>query len=279
VTSRRRPSPVTDVRATAVRPDHHLEVPERVATEEPMEIRAAGPGQEAESIAVTMRTPGHDFELAAGFLVTEGLVAAADVAAVGYCDAVENDDARWNTVTVSLARPWGGAPRRNFLSHSSCGICGKASIDQVRTTCPIAAPGPPVPASLIVSLPERLREAQRVFDKTGGLHAAGLFSPAGELMAMREDVGRHNAVDKVVGHGVLERRPLPPSAVMMVSGRLSFEIVQKTAMAGVAVIAAVSAPSSLAVEAARDLGVTVAAFVRGDRFNVYSHPERIALDA
>ncbi len=274
----RAPRPVTEVRAVAVRPDHHLEVPERVATEEPMEVRAAGPGQEPEAVAVTMRTPGHDFELAAGFLVTEGLAAAGDIAAVGYCASVDDDQARWNTVTVSLRRPWAGAPRRSFLSNSSCGICGKSSIDQVELACPVVAAGPAVAASVITSLPARLRRAQRVFDRTGGLHGAALFSAAGDLLTVREDVGRHNAVDKVVGHGVLSGQAPPPAAVLMVSGRVSFEIVQKAAMAGVGVIAAVSAPSSLAVAAAERFGVTVAAFVRGDKFNVYSHSRRIALE-
>jgi FdhD protein len=275
--ARRPPGAVTDVRVTAVRPDHHLEVPEKVATEEPLEIRAAGPGQAPAPVAVTMRTPGHDFELAAGFLVTEGLVQAHEVATVGYCDAVDDEDSRWNTVTVSLSRPWDGSPRRNFLSNSSCGICGKASIDEVEVACPAAPAGLPVAASVISSLPDRLRSAQRVFDKTGGLHAAGLFSPGGELLVMREDVGRHNAVDKVVGSGLLRRQPPPAGAVLMVSGRVSFEITQKAAMAGVAVLAAVSAPSSLAVDAARRLGLTLAAFVRGDRFNLYSRPERIQI--
>jgi FdhD protein len=274
---RRPPGPVTDLRVTAVRPDHHLEVPEKVATEEPMEIRAAGPGQAPAAVAVTMRTPGYDFELAAGFLATEGLALADEVAAVGYCDAVDDEHDRWNSVTVSLTRRWDGVPRRHFLSNSSCGICGKASIDQVELACPAPMPGPAVSASVISSLPGRLRYAQRVFAKTGGLHAAGLFSPGGDLLTLREDVGRHNAVDKVVGHGVLHRQPPPPGAVLMVSGRVSFEIAQKAAMAGVAVVAAVSAPSSLAVDAARRLGLTLAAFVRGDRFNVYTHPERIVL--
>ncbi len=276
---RRPPGPVTDVRVTAVRADHHLEVPEKVATEEPMEIRAAGFGQAPEPVAVTMRTPGHDFELAAGFLVTEGLALPGEIATVGYCDAVDDDHARWNTVTVSLTGPWAGSPRRNFLSNSSCGVCGKTSIDQVEVACPTPPAGPPVAASVLSCLPDRLRSAQRVFDKTGGLHAAGLFSAGGDLVVMREDVGRHNAVDKVVGRGVLARQAPPLGAVLMVSGRVSFEIAQKAAMAGVAVVAAVSAPSSLAVDTARRLGLTLAAFVRDDRFNVYSHPERIELGA
>lgn len=270
--------PVTDVRAVAVRADRHLEVPERVATEEPMEIRAAGPGQPAQPVSVTMRTPGHDFELAVGFLVTEGLIARTDVAAVGYCDAVEDAEARWNTVTVSLRHPWlSPVAERHFTVTSSCGICGKASLDQVALACPVLAITETVAGSLISRLPDRLRAAQRVFDQTGGLHAAGLFDRDGRLLSLREDVGRHNAVDKTVGHLVLAATPLAP-AVLMVSGRVSFEIVQKAAMAGLGVVAAVSAPSSLAVSAAARLGVTLAGFVRGGTYNVYTHPERLDLD-
>ncbi|HWG72454.1 MAG TPA: formate dehydrogenase accessory sulfurtransferase FdhD [Acidimicrobiales bacterium] len=274
--------PVTDVRAIAVRPGRHVELPERLATEEPMEVRAAGPGQDSSPVAVTMRTPGHDFELAAGFMVTEGLARPDEIVAVAYCDAVDVGDyaSAFNAVTVSLPRAWDDSTsRRNFASTSSCGVCGKASIDQVELSCPVVAPGPAFAASLISELPGRLRAAQRVFDKTGGLHAAALFGPDGEVVVVREDVGRHNAVDKVVGAGVLARRPPPRGAVIMVSGRVSFEITQKAAMAGIGVIAAVSAPSNLAVSAAERLGVTVAGFVRGERFNVYSHPERIDFDA
>jgi FdhD protein len=274
------PRGLTPVRALKVRPDHHVELPEHLAVEEPMEIRAAGPGQQAIPVAVTMRTPGHDFELAAGFLVTEGLVQPGEVAAVGYCDAVEDEAGRFNTVTVSLSRPWDGSPARPFLANASCGICGKASIDQIEVACPPVAASEPLPGSLIPTLPARLRDAQRLFDRTGGLHAAGLFDRAGNPLGVREDVGRHNAVDKVAGHTVLGRRPLPPLAacVLMVSGRVSFEIVQKAAVCGIGTVAAVSAPSSLAVAAADRLGVTVAGFVRGDAYNVYSHPERLALD-
>jgi FdhD protein len=275
------PRGLTPVRALKVRPDRHVELPEHLAVEEPMEIRAAGPGQEAVPVAVTMRTPGHDFELAAGFLVTEGLVRPGEVQAVGYCEAVDHDAGRFNTVTVSLSRRWDGSPNRAFVANASCGICGKASIDQVEVSCPPVGAGEPLPASLIPTLPARLRDAQRLFDRTGGLHAAGLFDRSGRPLGVREDVGRHNAVDKVAGHTVLGRAPLPPLAacVLMVSGRVSFEIVQKAAVCGIGTVAAVSAPSSLAVAAADRLGVTVAGFVRGDAYNVYSHPERLAFDA
>ncbi len=295
--------PVTDVRVVAVRPDRHLEIPDQVATEEPMEIRAAGPGQRPAPVAVTMRTPGHDFDLAVGFLFTEGVITnPADVAAVKYCDLPDDVEQRFNTVTVELTRPLPPErAARNFAVNASCGVCGKTSIDEVTIACPAlppatpGAPGAPaaadtdgagtpaVPASLIHGLPDRLRAQQRLFDRTGGLHAAAIFDhagigiPDGPPTAVREDVGRHNAVDKLAGHALLTGQ-LPLSGhVLVVSGRVSFEIVQKAAMAGLAVIVAVSAPSSLAVEAADRLGVTIAGFVRGDRFNIYTHPERIDL--
>ena len=273
------PRGLTPVRAIKVRTDRRVELPEHLAAEEPMEIRAAGPGQEATPVAVTMRTPGHDFELAAGFLVTEGLVQPAEIVAVGYCDAVTDEEGRYNTVTVCLSRAWTPvASGRVFAATASCGVCGKASIDQVEVACPVVAAAPPVAASLIPLLPDRLRRAQRVFERTGGLHAAGLFDGAGTSRAIREDIGRHNAVDKVVGYTVLAKTPPLAGSVLMVSGRVSFEIVQKAAVAGVGMIAAVSAPSSLAVEAADRLGVTLAGFVRGDTYNVYSHPERLDFD-
>ena len=272
-----KPSAVTHVRVVAVRPDRHVELPERLATEEPLEIRVEGPGQHPEAVSVTMRTPGHDFELAAGFLTSEGVAQQGAIRAVGYCDAVEDPAARFNTVTVSLAHPFDtGAARRNFLSTSACGVCGTVSIDQLEVVCAPVGARPPVPAATISALPERLRDGQRVFDQTGGLHAAGLFDAAGDLLVLREDVGRHNAVDKVIGHRVLSPGGAEP-AVLMVSGRVGFEIVQKAAVAGIGVLAAVSAPSSLAVSAAARLGVCVAGFVRDDRFNIYSHPGRIAL--
>jgi FdhD protein len=273
------PGPVTHVRVLAVRPERHLELPERLATEEPLELRVAGLGQEPVPVAVTMRTPGHDFELAAGFLLTEGLIDIADVRAVGYCDAVRDPAARFNTVTVTIGRRFDpDAARRNFLSTSSCGVCGTASIDLVEVACAPVGARPPVPATTISALPGRLRAAQRVFDETGGLHAAGLFDADGGLLVVREDVGRHNAVDKVIGQRVLDPAPPGEPAVMMVSGRIGFEIAQKAAMGGIGIVAAVSAPSSLAARAAERLGVCLAGFVRGDRFNIYTHPERIALD-
>lgn len=275
------PRPVTSVRAIKVRSDHHVELPEHVATEEPMQILVAGPGQESSPLAVTMRTPGHDFELAAGFVLTEGVAGRDGIGSVDYCEAVDRSDptTRYNHVTVRLTTPWHQEGQaRYFAASASCGMCGKASIDQIETECRFLPVGLPFPASLIPALPDRLREAQKAFDRTGGLHAAGLFDRSGELCCAREDVGRHNAVDKVVGATVLAPGlPDPSDLVLAVSGRVSFEIVQKAAVAGISVIAAVSAPSSLAVAAASRLGVTLAAFVRGETYNIYTHPERVDL--
>ena len=273
------PRAVTSVKATKVRPGRRVDLPEHVATEEPMQILVGGPGQEAVPLAVTMRTPGHDFELAAGFVLTEGVAGREGIASVDYCEAVDRSDptTRYNHVTVRLARPWRPAAEpRYFAASSSCGMCGKATIDQIETECRVLPAGRPFPAALIPSLPDRLRPAQKAFDRTGGLHAAGLFDRTGELCCAREDIGRHNAVDKVVGATILHSElPDPSDMVLAVSGRVSFEIVQKAAMAGIGLVAAVSAPSSLAVAAAARLGVTLAAFVRGSTYNVYSHPERI----
>jgi FdhD protein len=240
-----------------------------------MEIRAGGPGQEPEAVAVTMRTPGGDFELAAGFLFTEGLIKPGDVEKVSYCE-LPADEQQYNVITVRLKRPLDAAAlKRNFYATSSCGICGKAALDDVEVHCAPVAPGPVVSADVISSLPDKLREGQRVFEQTGGLHAAGLFTPEGDLLSLREDVGRHNAVDKLVGEALLaEQLPLS-ERILQVSGRVSFEIVQKAAVAGVPIVAAVSAPSSLAVEAAERFGMTVVGFVRDGRLNVYSHPERV----
>jgi FdhD protein len=256
-----------------------IERPERLATEEPMEIRAGGPGQEPASVAVTMRTPGHDFELAVGFLVGEGLVGSRDeVASVRYCDLPPDEPQLYNVVSVFLTRPFEPAAghERRFYATSSCGICGKASLDQVEVHCAEIPPGPPLPASVVVSLPDALRKAQRIFEQTGGLHAAGLFDRAGRVVAVREDVGRHNAVDKVVGR-MLMREALPLSNhLLFVSGRASFEIAQKALLAGIPIVASVSAPSSLAIELAEDSGVTLIGFLRGGSFNIYAHPDRIA---
>jgi FdhD protein len=263
-------------RIVAVRDGVRSERPDRLASEEPMEIRVGGPGQEPSPVAVTMRTPGGDYELAVGFLFTEGLLRGRDeVVRVAYCDLPAAEQ-QYNVVTVSLTRPWdAGAVRRNFYATSSCGICGKAALDDVEVQCAPVADGPVVAADVIAWLLETLRSAQRVFDQTGGLHAAGLFSPDGTLLSLREDVGRHNAVDKIVGEQLLAGALPLSDAVLQVSGRVSFEVVQKAAMAGLPIVAAVGAPSSLAVDAGERLGVTIAGFVRDGRLNVYSRPERI----
>ncbi len=266
----------TPVRLTALRNGVRSERPDQLATEEPLEIRVGGPGQEASQVAVTMRTPGGDFELAVGFLFTEGLIGPADVQRVAYCDDVDDETQRYNVVTVTLQRPFDAeSVRRNFYATSSCGVCGKAALDDIEVRCEPVAGGTRVDAEVLVSLPDRLREKQRVFDRTGGLHAAGLFDVEGRLVTLREDVGRHNAVDKVVGEQLLAGAIPLADHVLQVSGRASFEIVQKAAVAGIPVVSAVSAPSSLSVGAAERFGMTLVGFVRDGGCNVYSHPERV----
>lgn len=256
-----------------------LEVREdRVVGEAPLEIRAAGPGQDPVAVAVTMRTPGHEAELAVGFLYTEGLIDGPEVVGTEAGDPAtlsQPDD----TIVVRLARPFDDAAvaERHFIATASCGICGKASIDEVAVRCAPLPDGPIVTRDVILALPDLLRAAQRAFDQTGGLHAAALFRPNGELIAIREDVGRHNALDKLVGSQLLAAALPLHDRVLMVSGRVSFEIVQKAAVAGVSVISAVSAPSDLAIETAERLGVTLVGFLRGDGFNVYAHDRRIEL--
>ena len=250
---------------------------DRLAGEEPLEIRAGGPGQEAEPVAVTMRTPGHDFELAAGFLATEGLLAPGGLVEVRYCGLGDGEQ-RFNVVTVRTREPFdAGARRRAIPATAACGICGTASLDAVEVRCAPVPPGPRVAASTLLGLPGALRAGQRVFDRTGGLHAAGLFDADGELLALREDVGRHNAVDKLVGRALLAGELPLSDRLLMLSGRAGFEIVQKAAVAGIPVVCAVSAPSSLAVDAAERLGLTLVGFLRGDGFNVYAGEERIDL--
>ena len=248
-----------------------------LAAEEPLEIRVQGPGQEQRSVAVTMRTPGGDFELAVGFLYTEGLIAPDDVSRVAYCDNLPGEDQQYNVVSVTLNRPFDfDLLKRNFYATSSCGVCGKAALDDIDVRCAPVAEGPDVATKTLLGLPASLRKAQKVFERTGGLHASGLFSPAGDLVSIREDVGRHNAVDKVIGEQLLAGRLPLAGHVLQVSGRLSFEIVQKAAVAGIPIVSAVSAPSSLAVEAGERFGMTLVGFVRDDRLNVYTHPERVS---
>jgi FdhD protein len=265
---------VRNSRVTAVRAGVRSERTDSLAAEEPLEIRAGGPGEEARSVAVTMRTPGADFDLAAGFLFTEGLAAPGDVRRVAYCDDVDDEAQRYNVVTVTLSRPFDhDRLHRNFYATSSCGVCGKAALDDVEIRCAPVDDGPEIPAAALLDLPGKLRGAQKVFDRTGGLHAAGLFTSDGEAVVIREDVGRHNAVDKAIGDRVLAGDMPPLSGLLLqVSGRASFEIVQKAAVAGIPIVSAVSAPSSLAGER---LGITVVGFVRDGGCNVYSRAERV----
>jgi FdhD protein len=248
--------------------------------EEPMEIRAAGPGQADVAVAITMRTPGSEAELAVGFLRTEGLIADGDVASIEFGDpaAMSQPD---DTVIVRLNRPFDASivPERHFVATASCGICGKASLDEVAVRCDPIPAGPTVTRETILALPDRLRAGQAVFERTGGLHAAGLFDPDGALLVLREDVGRHNALDKLVGWAVLAGRMPLNDRILMVSGRVSLEIVQKAAVAGIPIVCAVSAPSDLAVEAAQRFGQTLVGFLRGDGFNVYAGWDRISLPA
>ncbi|MBP0457993.1 formate dehydrogenase accessory sulfurtransferase FdhD [Streptomyces montanisoli] len=254
--------------------------PDTLVSEEPLEIRLNG-----RPLAITMRTPGDDFALAAGFLVSEGVLASAsDVRSIVYCAGAKEDGQNtYNVVDVQLAP---GVPvpditlERNVYTTSSCGLCGKASLDAVRTTArfPIAdTPRVRVEPELLASLPDRLRAAQQVFERTGGLHAAALFSESGEMLDIREDVGRHNAVDKLVGRALREGGLPLSRAILLVSGRASFELAQKAVMAGIPVLAAVSAPSSLAVDLAAESGLTLVGFLRGPSMNVYAGDERIAL--
>jgi FdhD protein len=269
---------ITSHRIVAVRGDT-LEVrDDRVVGEAPLEIRAAGPRQDPVAVAVTMRTPGHEAELAVGFLRTEGLLEGQMVLGTSGGDpSVLNqpDD----TIVVRLSRPFDDSKvaERHFVATASCGICGKASIDEVALRADPIPPGPVVSRSVVLALPDLLRAAQRAFDETGGLHAAALFAPTGELIAIREDVGRHNALDKLVGSQVLGATMPLHDRLLMVSGRVSFEIVQKAAVAGIPIVCAVSAPSDLAIETAERLGVTLVGFLRGDGFNVYAHDARIDL--
>lgn len=248
---------------------------DHLAAEEPMEVRVGG-----EAVAVTMRTPGHDFELAVGFCLTEGLIEGpADLGGARYCAGV--DDVGRNTYNVVdvATRSGRSVPpelRRSVYTTSSCGICGTASLEAVRRrVAGVHDDDVRVAPATLTGLPDTLREAQAVFERTGGLHAAGLFTAEGALVCLREDVGRHNAVDKVVGWAATEGRLPLTGHILMVSGRVAFEIVQKAIVAGLPVVAAVSAPSSLAVELAADAGLTLVGFLRGDRMNVYAGAARV----
>ena len=281
-----RPGRTVRVPVTAYRDGQRVRRQDELATEEPLEIRVvwvdqAGP--RTERVAVTMRTPGNDFELAAGFLFTEGAIASRDaVDSIAYC--TDPDEPQQYKVVNVFLRP--GVPfdtarlSRHVYASSSCGICGKASLELVRTVCPHLPIGTvPIASAQLLALPERLRQAQTVFARTGGLHAVALFTPDGDLRVAREDVGRHNAMDKVIGTILLDGTLPASDTVALVSGRASFEVVQKALMAGIPTLAAVGAPSSLAVDLAREAGMTLIGFLRDGRFNVYSGGERLAESA
>jgi FdhD protein len=270
-------------RVTARRKAAHLTVdgvvsrPENLVVEEPLEIRLNG-----SAITVTMRTPGSDVELAQGFLLTEGVIAQRDdVSRVEYCRGASQDGTNtYNVLDVTLAPdvPVPGLDvTRNFYTTSSCGVCGKSSLDAVRLSSRHSPGDDPsiVEADVLTAMPNQLRAAQKVFASTGGLHGAALFDVDGTMLVAREDIGRHNAVDKVIGWALEQRRIPLCGNVLLVSGRASFELTQKAVMAGIPVMAAVSAPSSLAVDLATQSGLTLVAFLRGESMNVYSRPDRV----
>ena len=291
-----RPESKSEARVWVVQDGESAAHTDQLATEEPLEIRlrvgrsvdGKGPvpvfrrqGAGQRTLSITMRTPGHDFELAAGFLYGEGIVRGADdIHALSHSDdARVEEDRRFNIVNVDLRRdtlPDLQSVERQLYTTSACGVCGKASLEALRVRgAPAIAPGPVVEPDVLRALPERLRAGQDLFDATGGLHAAGLFDLQGNLLALREDVGRHNALDKLVGWALLQRCLPLSQHIVMVSGRTSFEILQKSLMAGVPIVCAVSAPSSLAVALAREFGITLVGFLRGDRFNVYAGVDRV----
>ncbi len=265
---------VREHRALRWRSGKTSERDEKLAVEEPLEIRLAG-----RRFTLTMRTPGHDEELAAGFIFAEGFV--NDPSELGEIRRVRGRKGapEPNAIDIVLNVPADGLRsrlKRNFVMSSSCGVCGKTSIDSIRRRVAPASDSARVSPAILLALPEKLRASQRVFAATGGLHGAAIFSLDGTILAIREDVGRHNAVDKVIGYALTNAMVPLAQHIMMVSGRLSFEIVQKAAAAGVPILAAVSAPSSLAVELAEEIGTTLVGFLRDGSFNIYSRPDRIA---
>ncbi|HET8911462.1 MAG TPA: formate dehydrogenase accessory sulfurtransferase FdhD [Ktedonobacteraceae bacterium] len=281
------PERVMSVTVTRWQEQNSHQREDQVTVEEPLEVRIAG-----RSLAVIMRTPGHDHELAAGFLFTEGIIhRSAELLKIE--DASDKDGLPLaNVVNVTLEPELAAAAcsvpaegsttafDRHFAVSSSCGLCGKNSIaDLMVSTPPLEPDSLQISAQLVYELPDRLREAQDVFSHTGGLHAAGLFDTAGRLLLLREDIGRHNAVDKIIGRGLLENTLPYRQSILMVSGRTSFEIIQKALLARIPCIVSISAPSSLAVELAESSGITLVGFLRGNRMNVYTHPERIVFPA
>ena len=275
-----RPGPSVEARVVTYEAGVATPRYDRLATEEPLEIRLRA-GGESRTIAITMRTPGNDFELAAGFLHNEGILTRYDtLLGISFCiDRDVDAEQRYNIVNVDLAArtlPDLQMLDRHFTTTSACGVCGKANLDALEERgLERVASDIVLDAETIVALPDRLRAAQGVFAQTGGLHAAALFDAAGALAAVREDVGRHNALDKLVGSAFLAKRLPLDRSVLLVSGRASYELVQKAVAARIPIVCAVSAPSSLAVDLARRFGVTLVGFLRGSRFNVYAHPDRI----
>lgn len=277
VRTARRPGPTERIRVREWQGDDVVVREDKLATEEPLEIRLSWPGAPARGFVTTMRTPGHDFALATGLTYAEGVFTEIDdVRTVAYCTDVDLlPEQEYNVVSIELARRPVRWSERTLAMTSACGVCGKQSIDAVFDIGAAEQPvEPTLDARLARSLPDRLRDAQRIFDTTGGLHAAGLFDADGTPLLVREDIGRHNAVDKVVGQRLLDRGRTPPAA-LAVSGRLGFEIVQKAAVARIPVIVSVGAASSLAVKVADAFGVCLASFVRGDRMVVLTHPDRL----
>jgi FdhD protein len=278
-----RPGLTVAANVLAIDGDARRDVVDDLATEEPLEIRIVTDGQ-TRTAAVTMRTPGSDFELAAGFLYSEGIVTERrEITGISYCvDRSIAAEQRYNIVNVALAN---GKARplerleRHFTMTSACGVCGKASIEALKTRAARIDDPVKVNVSLIGDLPQKMRDAQRVFASTGGLHAAALFDREGRLLALREDVGRHNALDKIAGWALLSEHLPLQGCMLLVSGRASYELLQKSIMARIPIVCAVSAPSSLAVELAKEFGVTLLGFVRGRRANVYAGPERVAPSA
>jgi FdhD protein len=275
--------PATVVQALADQVSTRRRGEYRVAGEEPLEIRLGTRADEPTTVNVTMRTPGDDFELAVGWCVTEGLLPQpVELHEVKYCvkspSAGDVGEAQEYNVVSVVVRHVHGVSRRTQVTTSSCGICGTESLDALELRTPTIEPstGPTVSPDVLVSLPGLLRQGQKTFDETGGTHAAGLFDARGETVVIREDVGRHNAVDKVIGHAAVAGRLPLDDHLLMVSGRVSFEIVQKAAMARISVLAAVSAPTTLAIDAADRMGITLATFVRGDTATIWTHPHRVA---
>lgn len=264
-----------------VEDEHKRRASDRLAIEEPLEIQLAA-GLAQRTLAVTMRTPGDDYDLVAGFLYAEGIIATKyDIAQMVYCVDGQQDRQEYNVLRVILNTPTlPDLPQldRYFFTNSACGVCGRAMLDELEArTLPPLVSMPPIRPALLAALPGSLRQAQTVFEATGGLHAAALFDADGTLLALREDVGRHNALDKLIGWGVRERRLPFSGQIVLVSGRAGYELLHKCRVAGAAFFCAVSAPSSLAVDLAQRFGITLVGFLRGARFNVYTHPERVQI--